>query len=530
MRFAELVKSPEHIHTYRITPLSLWNAAASGVKEEDILAALEQFSKYAVPGHIRDEIRHYLARYGLLTLLPIEGEAGADFVLLKSADPFVFNQIESHKKLSGLCAVHDRAAHSFCVAKSMRGTLKQVLIEIGYPVEDLAGFSSGDPLPINLKDKMADGLPFQVRDYQEESAQVFWKAGSTRGGSGVIALPCGAGKTIVGLRAISLVQQKTLIVTSNVTATRQWIRELLDKTDISEDMIGEYSGEKKEIRPITVATYQILIYRKSKGGAFAHMSLFDQNRWGLIIYDEVHLLPAPVFRATASIQSTRRLGLTATLVREDGREKDVFALIGPKRYDAPWKELEAKRWIAHGSCIELRLPLAEEIKLDYSLATSREQFRLAAQNPWKLQACEAVIRRHPHEQILVIGHYLKQLREISARLGAPLVTGTTPQRERDETYGGFRRNEFPVLVVSNVANFALDLPDASVAIQISGTYGSRQEEAQRLGRILRPKDQAFAFYTLVSADTLEQDFVMKRQLFLTEQGYEYKIEEWAPGV
>lgn len=522
--FAELIKSPEHIHTYRITDISLWNAAASGVPEAKILDSLEEFSKYDVPAHIKHEIHDTLARYGILKLYPVDGDPV--HLKLVSGDAFAYAEIDHHKKLAPFILDRDADARAFTIRKDDRGTIKQLLADIGFPVDDLAGFVTGDPLAVALKPAMASGQTFALRDYQEESAQLFWKAGSIKGGSGVIVLACGAGKTIIGMRALELVGQKTLIITTNITAARQWIRELLDKTTLTEADVGEYSGDRKEIKPVTIATYQILTYRKNKTDPFLHMEIFNQAKWGLIIYDEVHLLPAPVFRATASIQSTRRLGLTATLVREDGRERDVFSLIGPKRYDTPWKELEAKRWIATGRCVEIRIPLAETERLDYAVSGARKQFQIAAQNPRKVMACKALVAQHPGESILIIGHYIRQLEEISAFLKTPIITGSTPQVKRDEIYTKFRAGEIKVLVVSNVANFAIDLPDASVAIQVSGTYGSRQEEAQRLGRILRPKAQEFTFYTLVSHGTCEQEFAMNRQLFLTEQGYEYHIEDW----
>ena len=525
MLFAELIKSPEHIHTYRVTDISLWNAAASGVPEERILHSLEEFSKYDIPPHIKHEIHDTLSRYGILKLCPYPDDSTR--LKLMSDDSFAFAEISHHRKLAPHILDKNELERTVVIRREDRGTIKQILADIGFPVEDLVGFIQGEPLPMALRSTGSlSEKPFGLRDYQEEASQIFWKAGSLGGGSGVIVLPCGAGKTIVGMRVMDLVQEKTLIITTNITAARQWIREILDKTTLEEKDIGEYSGDRKDVRPVTIATYQILTYRKSKTDPFLHMALFDEAKWGLIIYDEVHLLPAPVFRATASIQSTRRLGLTATLVREDGREKDVFSLIGPKRYDTPWKELEKKRWIATGRCIEIRIELPESQRLDYAVSGSRKQFQIAAQNPRKISIAQTLIGRHPGESILVIGHYLQQLRNLSAHLGAPLIIGTTPQSARDDLYDRFRRGDIKVLVVSNVANFAIDLPDASVAIQVSGTYGSRQEEAQRLGRILRPKEQNFTFYTLVSHGTAEQDFAMNRQLFLTEQGYEYAIEDW----
>ena len=520
-RFAELEKSPEHFHTYRITALSLWNAAASGLDAAAVLAALERFTKYDIPSNIRYEVRDHIARYGRVRL-----ERWGERLVLVSVDRTLMAEVARHKLVRPFVvrAIDELAVE---VRADRRGHVKQALIRIGYPVEDLAGYAPGDPLPMGLRGRTLAGEPFAVRHYQREAADVFFAGGSERGGSGVIVLPCGAGKTIVGLAAMSQVQSNTLILCTNITAVRQWRRELLDKTTLTAEQLGEYSGEAKEILPVTIATYQILTYRKRKGDPFPHFQIFNARNWGLIVYDEVHLLPAPVFRITAEIQSCRRLGLTATLVREDKKEDDVFSLIGPKRYDVPWKVLEKQGWIATAECTEIRIPLPDELRVSYAVASSRDKFRIASENPAKLDVLDALLARHRGDRVLIIGQYLDQLHRIAKRTGAPLITGATPNRERDVLYQGFRTGEVPVLIVSKVGNFAIDLPDANVAVQVSGTFGSRQEEAQRLGRILRPKANGSLarFYSLVTRDSRDQDFAGNRQLFLTEQGYTYRIAD-----
>ena len=517
--FAELIKSPEHIHTYRITPLSIWNAAAAGVEPEAIVETLHRFSKYDVPQHVVVEIRDYAARYGRLQLT-----RGPDHLVLTASDRPLAEEISRQKQVAPL--LDERLSDvEFRVALAARGRLKQALVKAGFPAEDLAGYRQGESLEIVLREQSLAGNPFELRKYQQEAAEIFHAAGAARGGSGVIVLPCGAGKTIVGLGCMAKLQTSTLILTTNVTATRQWIREVLDKTTLAEDQIGEYSGSRKDVLPVTVATYNIMTWRKSKDAPFKHLELFDQRDWGLIIYDEVHLLPAPVFQVTAGLQAMRRLGLTATLVREDGREDDVFALIGPKKVDVPWKVLENQGWIATACCTEVRLPLPEELRMTYAVADRRQKFRVASENPAKLDAVRQLLKQHPDEPTLIIGMYIEQIKEIADQLGVPVITGSTSQKKRDKLFEDFTAGRLQLLAVSKVANFAVDLPDASVAIQISGTFGSRQEEAQRLGRILRPKagrNQAH-FYTLVSRDTVEQEFSLKRQLFLCEQGYAYNI-------
>jgi DNA excision repair protein ERCC-3 len=520
-RFAELEKSPEHVHTYRITPLSLWNAAAAGLTADEVVAALERFGKYPLPGNVRADVVDYMARYGRVKL--VRHDDGR--LRLVSDDPPLLAEVARHRRLAPFVVGRDPDG-ALVVEPAQRGHVKQALVQFGYPAEDLAGYVAGARLEIQLRQiRAADGAPFALRGYQREAAAVFHAGGSARGGSGVIVLPCGAGKTLVGMAAMAELQASTLILTPSIVAARQWIRELLDKTDLPADAIGEYSGERKEIRPVTVTTYQVLTYRPARSEEFPHFALFDQRDWGLIVYDEVHLLPAPVFRITAEIQARRRLGLTATLVREDGRETDVFSLIGPKKYDVPWKDLERQGWIAAAECHEVRLPMADERRMAYAIAEEREKYRVAAENPLKLDLLDRLLLRHRDDQVLVIGQYLDQLATVAERYGAPLITGKTATLERERLYEAFRTGEVRLLIVSKVANFSIDLPDANVAIQISGTFGSRQEEAQRLGRILRPKPdgQLAHFYTLVTRDTRDQEFAANRQMFLTEQGYRYEI-------
>ena len=521
--FAELVKSPEHIHTYRITPISLWNAAAAGLRADDVVAVLREYSRFDVPAIILTLIRDHMERYGKVKLL--RDDVG---YYLTAEDDVMLAQVMNNRKVTPFLTGEVTADGRIRLKDYARGHVKSALIHFGLPVEDLAGYVAGAPLALELRERRgAGGEPFEVRDYQRAAADAFYRAGSAAGGSGVVVLPCGAGKTVVGLAAMADVGAETLILVTSVTAVRQWKEELVDKTTLSPDSIGEYTGLVKERRPVTIATYQILVWRPSKKGPFPHFKLFNEGDWGLIIYDEVHLLPAPVFRITAEIQARRRLGLTATLVREDGKEDDVFSLIGPKRYDTPWKELERKNWIARAICRELRVAMPTEERMRYAVASNHKRFRVAAENPRKLPVVQRLLARHRGHSILVIGHYIRQLEEIAAAVKVPLITGKTPQSDRDVLYEEFRKGRVPVLVVSKVANFALDLPDANVAIQVSGTFGSRQEEAQRLGRILRPKpgENVAHFYTLVSRDTVEQDYALHRELFLTEQGYQYVIAD-----
>jgi DNA excision repair protein ERCC-3 len=519
VRFAELVKAPEHVHTYRVTPLSIWNACAAGVSAVEIAAALDEYSKYPVPEHVAVSIRDFASRYGRLRLL-----RDARGLVLTANDAPLAEEVARNKHLAPL--LRERlSALEFRIDPAARGEIKQALVKIGFPAEDLAGYTEGEALVFSLRPMTMAGQPFALRSYQRSAADAFHAAGGVHGGSGVITLPCGAGKTVVGMACMAALQSSALILTTSVTAVRQWMRELLDKTTLREDQIAEYSGLAKDVRPVTVSTYQMMTWRPAKDAEFVHLSLFDQRNWGLIIYDEVHLLPAPVFRVTASLQARRRLGLTATLVREDGREEDVFALIGPRKADVPWKVLESQGWIATARCTEVRVPMPEELRMPYAVADARSKYRIASENPLKLEAVRRILERHPGEPALLIGMYLDQLRALAEPLGLPVLTGATPQRQRDRLFAEFRAGRIRVLAVSKVANFAVDLPEASLAIQVSGTFGSRQEEAQRLGRILRPKaerNQAH-FYTLVSRDTAEQDFALKRQLFLCEQGYAYSI-------
>jgi DNA excision repair protein ERCC-3 len=540
--FAELEKSPEHIHTYRITPLSLWNAASAGFSPVDVVGALNTYSRYEVPAGISDGFADTMARYGKIQLRSTDG----DDLLLCAADKAIEKEIEAAGTLSKYIT---RTEGGFNVKLVNRGTIKQELIKLGWPVEDEAVLRAGEPLDIELKESggaamagsAADGAgadslaagteparrPFILRDYQTEAARAVLGKGGPGTGFGVVVLPCGAGKTIVGMAVMALLKTNTLILSANVAAVHQWIDELLDKTTLTRDQIAEYSGDTKAVAPVTIATYQILTWRPGKSGDFPHFSLFRQYPWGLIIYDEVHLLPAPVFRVTAELQAVRRLGLTATLIREDGAEDAVFSLVGPKRYDVPWKDLERKGWIAEAACIEVRLDLPDELKIPYAVATKREKYRIAAENPLKEEAAMELIANHREDQILVIGQYIAQLESIARRLEAPLVTGKTPNAERERIYSSFKKGEVKVMVVSKVANFALDLPDASMAVQISGSFGSRQEEAQRLGRILRPKkNKNSSFYTIVSRTTVEEDFAANRQKFLAEQGYRYSLQHW----
>jgi len=522
--FAELIKSPEHIHTYRITPLSLWNAASLGWDPDEVKDQLEDLSKYELPQNVLADVDEYMSRYGRLQLR----RAGDDLVL-ECNDKVLLTQVLTHRLVQP--HVGQRLDDNMVVVKpEERGFLKHALIRVGYPVEDLAGYVEGEPLEVDLRSPTLEGHEFGLRQYQNEAVDAFYAGGTERGGSGVVVLPCGAGKTVVGIGAMNRVGARTLILTTNVTALRQWRAEILDKTDLSEEDVGEYSGERKDIRPVTITTYQILTWRRKKTDDFAHFHLFNDANWGLIVYDEVHLLPAPVFRAVANLQSRRRLGLTATLVREDGKEEEVFSLIGPKKYDVPWRVLEKQGFVAEATCTEVRVPFAEDdLRLEYAMADQRRRYRLAATNPAKLRVVSKLTKRHAEDRVLIIGQYLDQLHDISKLLEAPLITGETPQTERDRLYTAFRTGEVTHLVVSRVANFAVDLPDANVAIQVSGTFGSRQEEAQRLGRVLRPKtngDNSARFYTVVTRDSTEQEFSARRQLFLTEQGYRYEIEEF----
>lgn len=511
--FAELERAPEHIHTYRITRLGLWNARAAGHQAEDMLSTLDRFSRFPVPPSVAVDIRETVARYGRLVIerAPVPGHDDPALVL-RSTDAAVLTEVSKNKRIQPLLIGHP-TPDAYIIDAWARGHIKQELLKIGWPAEDLAGYTPGTPHPIDLAE---DG--WNLRPYQRDAVDAF-----TGGGSGVVVLPCGAGKTLVGAAAMADTRTTTLILVTNTVSARQWRDELLKRTSLSPEEIGEYSGQAKEIKPVTIATYQILTAKRK--GQYAHLALLDALDWGLIVYDEVHLLPAPVFKLTADLQARRRLGLTATLVREDGREGDVFSLIGPKRFDAPWKEIEAQGFISPAVCYEVRVDLPAGERLEYAAAADDERYRLAATAPAKIGVVKDLVERHRGEQILVIGQYLDQIDEIAQALDAPQITGATPVDEREELYRGFREGDISVLVVSKVANFSVDLPEASVAIQVSGSFGSRQEEAQRLGRLLRPKKSGntASFYTLIARDTVDQEFAQNRQRFLAEQGYSYTI-------
>jgi len=506
--FAELERAPEHIHTYRITRLGLWNARAAGHDADAMLETLDKWSRFPVPASVAIDIRETVGRYGRLVIE--RDDEGA--LILRSTDQAVLAEVSKNKRIQPLLIAHP-APNIFVIDAWARGHIKQELLKIGWPAEDHAGYTPGTPHEIELHE---DG--WTLRPYQRKAVDTF-----SEGGSGVVVLPCGAGKTLVGAAAMADTKTTTLILVTNTVSARQWRDELLKRTSLTPEEIGEYSGQAKEIKPVTIATYQILTAKRK--GEYAHLALLDALDWGLIVYDEVHLLPAPVFKLTADLQARRRLGLTATLVREDGREGDVFSLIGPKRFDAPWKEIEAQGFISPAICYEVRVDLPASDRLEYAAAADDERYRLAATAPAKIDVVRDLVAKHRGEQILVIGQYLDQIDVIAQALDAPQITGSTPVDEREQLYHGFREGRIPVLVVSKVANFSIDLPEASVAIQVSGSFGSRQEEAQRLGRLLRPKTSGHtaSFYTLIARDTVDQDFAQNRQRFLAEQGYSYTI-------
>ncbi len=548
--FAELEKSPEHLHTYKLTPLSLWNAASAGFSSEDAVNVLNKYARYDVPQSVVAWINEVSGRFGKIRLVevPKTKDDEEQYLSLQAQNEAIYREIGANtavkKMLRGPSTpstgsgTADRAAttkeqgvlkYSYLIKLTDRGTIKQLLLEAGWPVKDEVALTDGEPLDISLKTQTTSGQPLVIRDYQTSAAKALVGDKGPGSGFGTIVLPCGSGKTIVGMQIMDMLKTSTLIITTNISAVHQWIDELLDKTNLTADDISEYTGESKDIKPVTVATYQVLTWRPDREGPFPHFSLFHQRPWGLIIYDEVHMLPAPVFRVVAELQAVRRVGLTATLVREDGCEGYVFSLVGPKRYDVPWKELERDKWIASAECIEVRVDLPDYKEIDYAVAGAREKHKIASQNPDKLPLVSQIINKYPEDKILVIGQYLEQLAQIAQELGAPIITGKTPTAERDKIYGDFRKGNIRVLVVSKVANFAIDLPDASLAIQVSGTFGSRQEEAQRLGRILRPKERTSRFYTLVTRNTVEEEFSSNRQKFLAEQGYSYRIVRYAQG-
>lgn len=536
--FAELEKSPEHLHTYKLSPLSLWNAASAGFTAEEAIAVLEKYARYDVPQSIPIWIKEISSRFGKIKLIEapdIEVPENKNsskkitehFLYLVADSLPVFKEIGANQAAKKMLTLtfenRDAPEYSFLLKLTDRGTIKQILLQSGWPVKDEVALTDGEHLDISLRKTTLHGKPLIIREYQKNSARAL--VGDKRPGTGfgTIVLPCGAGKTIVGMKIMEMLKTSTLIITTNISAVHQWIDELLDKTDLTSDKVSEYSGETKTIKQVTVATYQVLTWRPDKDGPYPHFSIFHKRHWGLIIYDEVHMLPAPVFRVVAELQAVRRVGLTATLVREDGCEGYVFSLVGPKRYDVPWKELEREHWIASAECIEVRVDLPSESEIDYAVASPREKHKIASMNKAKLPIVKEIIDKCPTDKILVIGQYLSQLEDIAKELDCILITGKTPNFQRDKIYSDFREGKIKVLVVSKVANFAIDLPDASLAIQVSGTFGSRQEEAQRLGRILRPKEQKSRFFTLITRNTVEEQFGSNRQKFLAEQGYEYKI-------
>lgn len=569
--FAELEKSPEHLHTYKLSPLSLWNAASAGFSAQDAVAVLQKYARYDVPQSIVMWINEISSRFGKLRLIegpevkvPVnpnqivkdekkseednqQNEEECKFVIEKYlylvADSIpVYKEIAANPSVKKIFLKNELDQEiisndgektpqlSFLLKLTDRGTVKQLLLQAGWPVKDEVTLRDGEPLQINLRETTLAGKKLEIREYQKNSANALIGDKGPGTGFGTIVLPCGSGKTIVGMTIMDLLKTSTLIITTNISAVHQWIDELLDKTDLTADQIAEYSGENKDIKPVTVATYQVLTWRPTKDGPYPHFSIFHERPWGLIIYDEVHMLPAPVFRVVAELQAVRRVGLTATLVREDGCEGYVFSLVGPKRYDVPWKELERDHWIATAECVEVRVDLPVSCEIDYAVANSREKHRISSENPDKLPVVQKIIEKYADDKILVIGQYLSQLEEIAKILNVPIITGKTPTAQRDLIYNDFRAGKIRVLVVSKVANFAIDLPDASVAIQISGTFGSRQEEAQRLGRILRPKERESKFFTLITRNTVEEEFGSNRQKFLAEQGYAYRIVRYSGDV
>lgn len=549
--FAELEKSPEHLHTYRLTPLSLWNASSAGFGPEDAVAVLEKYARYDVPQSVVMWIKEIASRFGKIRLIPgpvnlVPVKEDSDKLIEEKYLYLVAQSLPIYKELGALKEVKkiiwacdyvepenstnnkielsdDEKQFCFCLRLTDRGTIKQLLLSAGWPVKDEVILTDGEPLDVSLRETTLSGKSLEIREYQKKSAAALIGDKGPGTGFGTIVLPCGAGKTIVGMTIMDLLKTSTLIITTNISAVHQWIGELLDKTNLTADQIAEYSGESKEIKQVTVATYQVLTWRPTKEGPYPHFSIFHQRPWGLIIYDEVHMLPAPVFRVVAELQAVRRVGLTATLVREDGCEGYVFSLVGPKRYDVPWKELERDNWIASAECIEVRIDLPAFKEIEYAVASVREKHKIASQNEEKNEIVKEIVELYPQDKILIIGQYLEQLDKIAKLLNCPIITGKTPNSERDKIYDDFKKGVIRVLVVSKVANFAIDLPDASLAIQVSGTFGSRQEEAQRLGRILRPKERKARFFTLITRNTVEEEFGSNRQKFLAEQGYEYKI-------
>ncbi len=521
VRFCELIKSPEHMHTYAISAISLWNAASSGIGVDSIIQTLHAWSRYSVPESVLFYVQDMASRWGKVKLGESDDPA---YYLLTVDSEKIRTELMHRKSLSSLLVVKDK--HSFLLQTYARGEVKLQLIKIGYPVDDRIALRPGPRLDIGMRTKTVGGKDFSVRPYQMQAAQALLGDMGPGTGFGTIVLPCGSGKTVVGMQIMSRLATNTLVVTTNVAAVHQWIGEILDKTTLGENQVGEYTGERKEPKEVTVCTYQVLTYRPDKEGPFPHLELLTKGSWGLIIYDEVHMLPAPVFKVTAELQAVYRVGLTATLVREDGREDEVFSLVGPKRFDVPWNELQQQGFIAEAYCHEVRIDLPKELEIPYALASKREKYRMASENPLKLEVVKDLVQRHPDDYILIIGQYLDQLKLIADAFGLPIITGSTPNAKREQLYRSFKDGDTRILVVSKVANFAIDLPDASVAIQVSGTFGSRSEEAQRLGRILRPKNRSSFFYSVVTRYSNEEEFAANRQKFLAEQGYSYEIEVW----
>ncbi|MDY0289914.1 MAG: helicase-associated domain-containing protein [Sphaerochaeta sp.] len=521
VKFCELVKSPEHVHTYTLSAISLWNAASSGVRSDYITERIEFWSRFPVNESVLFYVTDIASRFGKVILSESEDPM---YYKLSIEGARIKAEMTARKNIAKMLVPNDE--HSFLLEKYNRGEIKLQLIKLGYPVDDRIPLERGIPVPMALREKTQGGYKFVVRAYQKQAAQALLGDLGPGCGYGTIVLPCGSGKTVVGMQIMSMLETKTLIVTTNIAAVHQWQDEILDKTDLTREQVGEYTGEKKDPREVTVCTYQVLTYRPDKEGPFPHLELLTKGEWGLIIYDEVHMLPAPVFKVTAELQAVYRVGLTATLIREDGREDEVFSLVGPKRFDVPWNELQQQGFIAEAFCHEIRVDLPTELEIPYAVGNKREKFRMASENPLKLDVVRALVERHPDDFILIIGQYISQLETIAAMFALPIITGSTPNAKREELYRQFKEGDIHILVVSKVANFAIDLPDASVAIQVSGTFGSRSEEAQRLGRILRPKDRASFFYSIVTRYSNEEEFAANRQKFLAEQGYSYKIEVW----
>ena len=521
VKFCELIKSPEHVHTYSLSAISLWNAASSGVKSDYIIERIQFWSRFPVSESVLFYVNDMASRFGKVVLSesedPMYYKLGIEGARIKA-------EMSARKNIAKMLVPNDE--HSFLIEKYNRGEIKLQLIKLGYPVDDRIPLERGIPVPMALREKTRSGYKLVVREYQKQAAQALLGDLGPGCGYGTIVLPCGSGKTVVGMQIMSMIQTKTLIVTTNIAAVHQWRDEILDKTNLTIEQVGEYTGERKDPREVTVCTYQVLTYRPDKEGPFPHLELLTKGEWGLIIYDEVHMLPAPVFKITAELQAVYRVGLTATLIREDGREDEVFSLVGPKRFDVPWNELQQQGFIAEAFCHEIRVDLPTELEIPYAVGNKREKFRMASENPLKLDVVKTLVERHPDDFILIIGQYITQLETIAAMFGLPIITGSTPNAKREELYRLFKEGDIHILVVSKVANFAIDLPDASVAIQVSGTFGSRSEEAQRLGRILRPKDRASFFYSIVTRYSNEEEFAANRQKFLAEQGYSYEIEVW----